>query len=900
MGKKLLSTLIASLFAAAPAFAQSEDDTMRVEGSGTIGGIYNNQKVQDSSKLEEYQDLGNGALSNVFARGRNSTNWFEGYGENFGRTDQYMFLRGGIYDIFKAGMYLNDMPHNFASPALTPFAGVGSGLLVATFPQVNPANWNSFNLGYERRDAGGYFEWQKNNPWYFRVDGNQVKFNGTKEGSAALGTSPGNGYVDLPIPVQYSTTNFGVEGGYQTSKATFALRWDYSKFDNTNDVLSWSNPFFGNLLDTTYLPPDNTFNKFTATGNYRDLPWHGVISARYTWAQTTSIANLGTSQLNSFPTVAASNLTLPDQNTFNGKNVNQSFALGWTAIPITNVDTRVYYYWTKLTNDSDQITYGNAPTMPLPTGLSCGNLPTPPYLNANCQNDLFDYTKNDIGFDVWWRFAKNQRLGFGYDYLSLDQNRVDYDKSHTNKAWLEYKNTMLDTLTGRLKYQYIKRDSTLNYSNAGVSQSDPNYILPYTSAFDMQDMTANQIKLNLDWNPMPLLGFSFEGNWIQQNYNNVTYGRTDDDRQGYYLSANWGDPNRLMITGFGDWEQVKYPSNHRYVGTVSNGPVPPPGFCGVGFDNCYNPNNPPNVQAYNWSSATKNQTWMIGVGADWPLAPQWLVKASYIYVNNNGDASFSSQNNYGTPIPISNFADSTQQSFNLKALYTLNKNWSFTAGYAYEKYSRNDIATNGYQYTIPYPAVTNNTSQAYGNGINAFTNGNQNIFYLTATYKFAAPPLPAAKVAEAAPPPPPPVVRPTPPPPPLPPPTPALQVQKITLDSNVLFDFDKAVLKPEGKSAIDGQVVGKLAQVQKLEVVLVTGHTDRLGSDAYNQKLSEARANAVRDYLVSKGVDRTKIETIGMGEKQPVVQCDQKELKALINCLQPNRRVDVQVKGEMK
>jgi OOP family OmpA-OmpF porin len=123
-------------------------------------------------------------------------------------------------------------------------------------------------------------------------------------------------------------------------------------------------------------------------------------------------------------------------------------------------------------------------------------------------------------------------------------------------------------------------------------------------------------------------------------------------------------------------------------------------------------------------------------------------------------------------------------------------------------------------------------------------------------------------------------------------------VQKITLDSKVLFAFDKADLKPEGKAAIDSQVVGKLAQVQKLEVVLVTGHTDRLGTDAYNQKLSERRADAVRDYLVSKGVDKAKIETIGMGEKQPVVQCDQKNRKALIDCLQPNRRVDVQVKGE--
>jgi hypothetical protein len=299
MTKKLLSTLIASLFAAAPALAEG-DDPIRVEGGATLGGIYNNQKVQDSAKLEEYQDLGNGALSNVGARGRNSKTWFDGYGENFGRTDQYMFLRGGMYDIFKTGAYFNEIPHNFNSSALTPYFGTGGNVLVTTFPQINPNTWNSFNQGYERKDAGGYFEWQKNSPWYFRADGNEVKFEGTKVGSGASGTSPGNGFVDLAIPVQTKTSNWGAEGGYQTSKATLALRWDYSKFENSNDTVMWTNPFFGgNNLDTTYLPLDNTFNKFTATGNYRDLPWRSVISARYTWAETKSSTDLGQSALNS-------------------------------------------------------------------------------------------------------------------------------------------------------------------------------------------------------------------------------------------------------------------------------------------------------------------------------------------------------------------------------------------------------------------------------------------------------------------------------------------------------------------------------------------------------------------------------------------------------------------------
>jgi len=155
-----------------------------------------------------------------------------------------------------------------------------------------------------------------------------------------------------------------------------------------------------------------------------------------------------------------------------------------------------------------------------------------------------------------------------------------------------------------------------------------------------------------------------------------------------------------------------------------------------------------------------------------------------------------------------------------------------------------------------------------------------------------------------APPPPAPPPKPAPPPPappkPVPPKPPA--VQKITLASKALFDFDKAVLKPEGRAAIDAEVISKLSQVAKLELVLVTGHTDRIGTQQYNQKLSERRADAVRDYLVSKGVPKDKIETLGMGKTQPVpgVTCTMTAMKELIACLAPNRRVEVEVKGDRR
>src|SRR5215831_582947 len=162
MNKRLLPGLVASLFAAGPVLAQSDNDPMRVEGGATLGGFYNRSNAFDKATLDQYQDLRNGALSNVWAAGRSSNTWFQGYGENFGRSDQYMFLRGGIYDVFKAGAYLNDIPHDFSTNAFSPYVGIGGNVLLATFPQpalpnpTPPSFWSNFTLGTERRDAGGY------------------------------------------------------------------------------------------------------------------------------------------------------------------------------------------------------------------------------------------------------------------------------------------------------------------------------------------------------------------------------------------------------------------------------------------------------------------------------------------------------------------------------------------------------------------------------------------------------------------------------------------------------------------------------------------------------------------------------------------------------------------------
>ena len=130
------------------------------------------------------------------------------------------------------------------------------------------------------------------------------------------------------------------------------------------------------------------------------------------------------------------------------------------------------------------------------------------------------------------------------------------------------------------------------------------------------------------------------------------------------------------------------------------------------------------------------------------------------------------------------------------------------------------------------------------------------------------------------------------PPAPAPAPAPVSVSSKVTYAADTFFDFNKSVIKPEAKAKLD-DLVDKIKAIN-LEVIIAVGHTDAVGSDVYNQKLSMRRSNAVKAYLISKGVDKTRIYTEGKGEKQPVADNGTKEGRA------KNRRVEIEVVGARK
>jgi OOP family OmpA-OmpF porin len=112
---------------------------------------------------------------------------------------------------------------------------------------------------------------------------------------------------------------------------------------------------------------------------------------------------------------------------------------------------------------------------------------------------------------------------------------------------------------------------------------------------------------------------------------------------------------------------------------------------------------------------------------------------------------------------------------------------------------------------------------------------------------------------------------------------------KVTYAADAFFDFDKAVLKPEGKAKLD-DLVSKVKGIS-LEVIIAVGHTDSVGTDAYNQKLSVARSDAVKAYLVSQGIEKNRVYTEGKGEKQPAADNKTADGRS------KNRRVEIEVVG---
>jgi len=699
MKRHPIAILVSSLFAA-NAYAQAPAESSEWSGSASLGLRYNAINANDPSKFTEYRDLEEGAngMLGFELRQRGENDHLNAYGENLGRDDQYLDLSGGRYGSYKYRFYLDDLRHNLGSGpgARSPYSGIGSPVITATLPNLNVNTWDQFDHSYKRRDLGAMLEWQKASPWYVRADFNEVTRKGINVFAGANGTSPGNGFMDLPAPIDYTTRNYLAEAGYAGGRSHFAANFMVSNFDNGNETLTWTNRFF-NGLDTTVLPPSNDLWRLGANGNIRRLPLDSTLAARFTYGKLTNDVQVRPTMLT---TGAANPATNPNEANFKGDLRTTTFGLSLASRPLNKLDTRLYYNYYRLANNSTEMVF--SPTV---STLQCGG--------TSCTPEHFHQKKSSFGAEAGYRVTPANKLQGGIEYTRNEVERPDFHKANETRWFGEWKNSSLDWLSARFRYQNLKRQSTFNDTNFEIFAANPMDL--YVRRYDLANVHQNLYKLVFDVTPLPLLDIGLEAIVKRNDYYDTVLGRRDDSRQEYYVSIAYGDPKSFRVLTFGDIEYVKFDSNHR-----------------VGTGNA-DPSTPANSTTYNWQATNKDKSWQVGIGADWVPVSHFTLKASAIYAETNGTTDFSLQPGSGAPFPqaITNFDNTRRTSFVLRGIYELNKTWELTAGYSYERYRYSDI---GYDNT-KYVAGAG-TSASYTTGQYAFQPYTANMVWGVAKYRF--------------------------------------------------------------------------------------------------------------------------------------------------------------------
>jgi MtrB/PioB family decaheme-associated outer membrane protein len=713
MNRTTISLLVAGLFVVAPsAFAQ-------LKFSGTVtGGVQGTDiSSRNDFRLQEYRDLDSSVLLGTDIKGETDIYHFRLFSENIGQDDQFIEFKGGRYGLFKYSLYNNNIIHNLTFGAVAPYTGIGSNVLgfpfasAAAAAAAGTAAWIPFDYSVKHKNYGGTFELQSSlgSPFYFRATANKKDTTGIRPNGAA-GTSPGGPAFELPAPVDYTTTDFSAEGGYTTKSSQFSVNLSYSKFQDHNDFLNWRNPFItaGTTTERTSLAADNDLWKLALNAMLKQLPMNSTLALRGTYSKLTNSLPVEQTYISVVGTTGNLRRSNPSRSVFDGDIVNKTLSASLTSQLARAFDSRLYWNWSEKDNNSTRIVFTPVVAGNPGTGGNCDINPATGTTTGTttCTTELFHYKKNNLGVDLQYRFNRENKLSGGYDYANTERERIDFNETTDHKFYAEWKNTTFDLLGGRIKYQYLNRDSHFQLGN------DPNVFSRFLYRFDVAPLDQHLVKLVLNSDPAPFLDLGAELIYKKNQYKDVFLGRTKDDRQELYLTASYGDPKKFRITGFFDAEHTHYSSTHQQ---GNPGSVPASTSSTV----------------FIWNGKVHDKSHIVGIGADWPFSERLKFIGSLIWQETNGAVDFSVVNNFVVPINSGAYDSFRKDTLNLKAVLTVEKNFDIALGYAYEKFRYADAQMDGYNYRQLTGANQNLLTGAY-----AFPNYRAHIGYLTLTYKF--------------------------------------------------------------------------------------------------------------------------------------------------------------------
>jgi len=677
MKNKSIILAAAVLFLLPSAVSLAADDA-DISGSLELGGrIIDDQ--DNSARFQEYRDLDSWFVGNLSLNYYKDSYFLDIEGENIGQDDQSYLLDGGSYGQFKYSVFYDEIPHNLSFDARSFYSGIGSNNL--TIDSISPHNlgsWQTFDYTVDRKKYGGDIEVSLDSPFFINIGVNSEE----KEGLKPLGSGSFSGQVELPEPVDYKTDNFNIAGGYMSDALLFKISGMASSFDNNNKYLRWTNPFLG-INEVNSLPPNNEYAKIAANVSWRKLPM-----------MSTFLFNFSYSNLSNDFSVDELNMGTPaglNQRVFEGDISHTSLSASFVSRPTEQLDTRVFYDYFDRDNDSTAIYYAG----------------------GDNEDHLYNYTKNNLGLDADYKLSTKTKLGAGYEYVNIDRtNRPDSENNTDNLLYLKLKNTSLDNVTLKLEYTFLDRENDENFELDELTVYDAEYIAQYVKRFDNTSKQKNELKMVLEFYPIDSFDVGLEYTYAQNDYDDVTLGRTDDSGHEFYVDFMWRYAPMLTLSGFAGYETYQAGSNHyNYTAGVDGQTSNPTVEDG-------------NAASYLWTQELDDNFWTIGLAAEMPLMDDRLnLSLSCQYQRSDGEVDF-------TPTSLDSIDKAEDYDIitvKAKALYAVSEKVDLIIGYLYEKAKYEDLQYLEYEYLA---------SGSYLSGAYADYDYQEHVGYVTVKYHF--------------------------------------------------------------------------------------------------------------------------------------------------------------------
>ncbi|MEW5745367.1 MAG: MtrB/PioB family outer membrane beta-barrel protein [Nitrospirota bacterium] len=673
----------------------------------------------NEAKFNEYRDLQDGVYGDIRLKYDNNRYFMKFNAGDIAYDTQSYKLESGMWGKFKFYLKYNEIPHNITYNARTIFSGAGTYRLttgaVLVPANADPTNFFDYSVDRKQFEAGVKLDVLK--PLYLDLSYAREDRDGIKPAGVALRTGGGSFFAEIPEPVDYVTNSLKAEVGYAKNPVFFSFAYFYSEFSNEQDKLFFVNPNSINTLNATRddyltLPPDNKYHNYSFKGVVK-LPLYSALNV--------NIARSDTRSDFAFPMLNATKsywvrdvaggiqeVTLTDSE-FDGKLTANSYSFVLTSRPVGFLGAKAFYKYYDKKNKSDEIGH------------------TDSNVNGGSQffNHLFDYEKRSYGVELDVKLPAKFSLTPAYSRLNTKRNRTDLPETTDNIYAVDLKWSGVDFMTAKVGYERLDRQSTKGRTETlfATDQAAADVVEPYIRRFDAAPMDRDTYKASIDIYPLDTLSFGLHYKNKKSEFTDTVLGLRDDKTNEYGIDADWRINSFIAVSGYVEYEETKVSQVQR-ASTSSAGLDP---NAASFFTNT-------TTYQYTWRLDQKDKTYNYGIGAEIDAIPQTLVfNVQFDRMKSDGFADFSF---FDGPPPqtsdISNWDDYRKTAFSVKAKYAVSKRLGITGGYAYEKFTYNDIAVDGYQYS--YGTAEANVSTL--TGAYSAPSYRANILFAGLVYKF--------------------------------------------------------------------------------------------------------------------------------------------------------------------